>query len=160
MSKPIRMYVRGPKRDKPDKFYRFFWSMYVRGFDYLEHCQMCLIGDRGSQIYANKAKFNLAYDMNESPSFDFLYIHGYSFKGYDHNLHAPVIHAPGESCQVQSAFDHVVEFENAKLVPIPEIPLGYANFPKSYTTCRNWCCALAFYRPKGLPALPAGILTK
>lgn len=154
MSKPIRMHVRGPKKGKPADHYQFFWSMYVRGFDYLEHCQACLVGDRGRQIYANKAQFNRPYTMNEALLFDYLYICGFSWKGYQHNLHAPVQHAPGESCIVQSSFDHVVEFENAKLLAIPDVPLGYANFTRDFTTCRNWRFGLHYYRPEGLPKLP------
>ena len=118
--------------------YRLLWVKAVVGFDANNHCARCLRGPilkSARELAAANVRKEFVMPKNARA----IYICGVSSKGYHFNLHAPCVpdEAAGPTIIPMTNGQRLI-IENAALLPINPLPLGFAGRGPEFTTCRNW----------------------
>lgn len=140
----VRLIISGNKRLVP-KTYRFLWAKYVNGFNDNAHCANCLRGKRTEYLGVN-APTNIEFAMDESPNWDFIYLCGVTYAGYEFNLHLPVAYSFGDTASFTDHAGLTFTFHNAREVGIPPLPDGFMGYDRSFTTCRNFQFGWEYYK--------------
>ncbi|RRR66034.1 MAG: hypothetical protein EI684_21445 [Candidatus Viridilinea halotolerans] len=137
------------RRGEPPRVLRgfsYFWLKYISDFNPAIHCAGCLSGsyhDLGAPIIL-PARHIL--DAQRAPVF---YLCGVSETQWADNLHIPFVFAPGEEVVTSTYHGVAIHIANARRLAIPWIEDGWQDFPRSYTTCRNWQFGVAHFGYNG-----------
>ncbi len=138
---------------------------YVTAANDAHHCTNVLRGSYSKKLSKHNAALtsDLPVICDELPagSFAALYICGVAKKGYakkqnyPHNLHVPILPAPGQSSDF--AFEEWrFKIRNGLVLPIiseSELPEFYKGLPSEYTACRIFRWAVGWFRPDKLKSL-------
>jgi hypothetical protein len=139
--------VIGPS-DKLEGFIFGFWAKFVNGFNPMEHCQACLYGPRekriGLEMTTNK---EIALKERQVATNPYFYICGVTSR-WRNNFHLAMEWAKGEEARGVTFNGFEISVTDAREIPIPPLPDGFAGLPKSFTTCRNFQFAVDRF---GLP---------
>jgi|GEM_PF-421078 len=122
--------------------FTYLWLKYVSGFNPAVHCAGGLLGtyhEFGSPVVL-PARHIL--DATRAPVF---YLCGVSESQWADNLHIPFVYAPGEEVVAATYHSVAIHIANARRLDIPWIEDGWNDFPRSYTTCRNWQFGVAHF---------------
>lgn len=134
----------------PAGAWRQLWLKYVTGFDPSCHCQKCLMGAAEGALYRRLqpgVPMPLASPRVGS-SYDALYLCGvHASWNWGKNLHLVAIPDPHATAAVTAGDGDEFRIYGARLIPIPDLPLGFAGKGKEFTTCRNWRFGMAYYGP-------------
>ena len=133
-----------PHDDDPPRHlagFAFFWLRYVRAFLPQFHCARCLVGPYELAMSSTMALPSRVVLDHREP---FAYLCGVATpRTWSHNLHLPMIYAPGERIEAETYDGVRITVNHAREVAIPWVEDGWQGFPLSYTTCRNWQFGLA-----------------
>lgn len=140
----VRLLISGERKLVPDT-YRYLWAKYVRGFNENYHCANCLRG-KYTDYLGIHAPTNVELSMDESKSWDYIYLCGVSRAGYLTNLHLPVRYAFGGTASVTDHAGLTFTFFNAEPVAIPALPEDFMGYDRSFTTCRNFQFGWEYYK--------------
>ena len=114
--------------------FRWFWIMYVTGFNQHYHCQACLKGKKSSRLRYNQSAVSLpmrwSFDLDEFPS-PFIYICGVT-SHYSKNFHLALTQNPDTTYQFEDTRLSILVTNSIRL-PITPVDV---DLPKSYTSCR------------------------
>ena len=123
--------------------YSYLWVKYVTGFDGRYHCANSLRGTYhwplGVPIFTPSR-----HTLNAHP-FRYVYLCGVAQTRWADNLHIPMEHAPGETIDDVTYNGVPIHIQNARRLEIPWIEDGWRDFPRSYTTCRNWQFGVRYF---------------
>ena len=142
--KHIELIISGD-RHSVAKHYKYLWGKYVTGFNGAEHCAKCLKGKWTNHL-GLYPKLDTPLIFNECDGWDYLYVCGVDKRGYNYNLHAPLRFLENSVVEITAYSGVKFKFINAELLEIPELPDGFLNYDKSYTTCRNFRFGFFKYR--------------
>ena len=145
MNEPLPT-VRLKHNFEPDKF-MWLWIKYVTGVNDEKHCTNCLRGKYGKILSKHNAQLTSTpvFTLDEQPldAFSAIYIcgvikRGYPRSNYEHNLHAVIKPAAGETDKFE--FENwQLQVTNGVFEPIPseaDLPKRYRSLPPQFTTCR------------------------
>ena len=125
------------------RLFRHFWCTAVVRFDYRRHCKPCLLGP---SLPAPGLGVT-SYDVPSSAVC--LYFCGvadwWQSGTWADNFHAPLVHAPGERVDLPMFGSGTFVADDARLLPIPELPDGWRGLSKAYTRCRCFRWAVATF---------------
>ena len=127
--------------------FKYFWLKYISGFHAAVHCAGSLLGtyhEFGAPVVL-PARHIL--DPQRAPVF---YLCGVSETQWADNLHVPFVYAPGEEVVTSTYHGVSIHIANARRLEIPWVEDGWNDFPRSYTTCRNWQFGVAHFGYDGL----------
>jgi hypothetical protein len=129
------------------------WAFYVRGFNSNSHCQKAFRGQLSRLIKTRTTLVNRPFLLSETRCFNSLYICGVASGRIsarcNRNMHLALEFKPGEGLIYNTYNGFQLHIENAILLPIPELPRGWANLPDSFTRCCNFrFCVHRFGHPK------------
>lgn len=143
MKNPIRI-----EHNFDPKAFMWLWAKYVRQVNDAQHCTHVLRGPYSKKLSAHndrlRAEGTLLFDEAPLDSFKAIYICGVARKGYsrkenyEHNVHLPILPAPGETTS-WSFENWTVRIYNGRVLTIPtqaELPPQYSGLPDEFTTCR------------------------
>ena len=150
-TRPILSFTGSPGQKAVWGFTKYFWLKYVRGFNPAEHCAKSLLGKHSRKVWFQMS-LNSMTILDELPpgGYDFIYLCGVSENFiWQNNLHLPVRPVPGAKAVLQAYTGMRCVIQNAEIVEIPQIPLGFAGFSREFTTCRNWQFGVNNYSIKG-----------
>ncbi len=123
--------------------FSYLWTKYITGFDARYHCATSLKGkyhwELGVPIFAPSSH---VLDMHP---YQYIYLCGVAETRWADNLHIPMQHAPGETITDTTYTGLPIVIQNARRLDIPWVDDGWNDFPRSYTTCRNWQFGIAYY---------------
>ena len=116
--------------------FSYLWVKYVTGFDGRYHCANGLRGTYhwplGVPIFTPSS-----HTLN-ADKYRYIYLCGVAQTRWADNLHLPMEHALGETISDVTYNGVPIFIQNARRLDIPWIEDGWRDFPRSYTTCRNW----------------------
>ena len=135
----------------------WLWMKYVTGANDSHHCTNVLRGPYSKKLSKHNPDVapgvTVVCDEQPAGSFSALYVCGVAQQGYRqkqnylHNLHLPILPAPGETSEF--AFeDWRFTIRNGAVLPIPseaELPERYRSLPPEYTTCRIFRWAVGYF---------------
>ena len=130
------------------------WAMYVRGFNPAQHCQKALRGRLSGLIKTRMTPLNVHLLLDEVHSFNSIYLCGVACGRVDarklNNLHVPLERLTGEMFQFKTFNGYIITVENARRLPIPELPPGWNGLPDAFTRCCNFrfCVSRFGYTPQ------------
>lgn len=137
----------------------WLWMKYVTGANDSHHCTNVLRGRYSKKLSRHNPNLVLEVPVicDELPAgtFSAVYVCGVAKRGYakkqnyPHNLHLPILPAPGRTSDF--AFEQWrFVIRNGVVLPIPteaELPERYRTLPKEYTTCRIFRWAVGRFQP-------------
>ncbi|NTU85008.1 MAG: hypothetical protein HGA45_37535 [Chloroflexales bacterium] len=137
-----------PRQSLPG--FPYFWIKYVTGFDARHHCAQCLTGWFHKGIWST-VKIPSVHVLNQPKEpWRYAYLCGVADTHWADNLHVPLVPAPGEAVEAVTFNGVRVHVTNARRLEIPWIEEGWNDFPRSYTTCRNFQFAVAQFGYDGV----------
>ena len=117
--------------------YSYFWMKFVTGFDPTQHCARCLRGGYVAGV-SKDMELNTPLDL-VLPRTSVGYICGVARgRNYARNLHLPFVREAGNVERMDMLDGQELVLSNARRLPIPGLPDGWADLPKAFTTCRNF----------------------
>ncbi|KPV50002.1 hypothetical protein SE17_29475 [Kouleothrix aurantiaca] len=123
--------------------YTWFWAKYVTGFDPRYHCATGLKGkyhwEQGVPVFTPSS-----HVMDKAP-YQYIYLCGVAETRWADNLHIAMEHVPGESITDTTYTGIPIVIQNARRLHIPWVEDNWNDFPRSYTTCRNWQFGIRYY---------------
>ena len=123
--------------------FSYLWIKYITGFDARYHCATSLKGkyhwELGVPIFAPSSH------ILDTHPYQYIYLCGVAETRWADNLHIPMHHAPGETITDTTYTGVPIIIQNARRLDIPWVDDGWNDFPRSYTTCRNWQFGIAYY---------------
>ena len=126
--------------------YPYLWVKNVVGFDARFHCAKCLRGQFLKQSNDWVPPPNVRTEYELGPKARAIYICGVSRRGYEFNLHAPCVPAPGApQISIPMTDGQWLLLENAAVEPIPLLPEGFKGLQKAYWSCRNFQFGVAVF---------------
>jgi hypothetical protein len=123
--------------------FRFLWLRHVTGFNHAKHCAACFRGWRDERVTPRlELGRSLVVDPKHAPA---SYLCGVSVAGLANNLHVAFRAKPGGRIELPAYGDQRVILTDAEALPIPALPEGYRDLPRSFTTCRNYQFGVAHF---------------
>lgn len=153
--------------------WRHLWLKFVNGFDPAHHCQRGLWGWTMPSLQ-NKLQPGTPVGLGPggpgtvrpygkpgpwtSTRYDALYLCGvHESWDWSKNLHLVAIPDPGAVAELRASTGTLFRIAGARLVTIPDLPLGFDGRTAAFTTCRNWRFGVAYYglgpRPRAFDPL-------
>ena len=133
--------------------WKFLWLKYVTGFRPAVHCARCLEGSYSTYL-GLQVPHGQPIMLNERSSWDTLYLCGVAKRGgWAANLHLAAVYEEGAEAEVTASTGSRFVIRNARALPIPALPQGFAGKSMSFTTCRNWQFGVSRFG-LALPATP------
>lgn len=125
--------------------FRFLWASYVAGFRADRHCQACFLGRRVKEFGAGTK----AMSFDAMDRYPYLYICGVaagprSFRK-DRNLHLPLAYEEGAAVERVTWTGFRLVVENARELPIPELPDGWGGLGPEFTRCKNFRFGVGYF---------------
>lgn len=141
----------------PRKFV-FLWMKYVVGANDQQHCTNSLRGKYSRKLSKHNKDFRsgvpVVCDEQPAGAFVALYVCGVASAGYSkklnylHNLHLPILPAPGRVHDFAFEDWHVTII-NGIALPVPaeeDLPSRYRALPPQFTTCRIFRWAVVHFQ--------------
>ena len=128
------------------------WAMYVRGFNYRQHCQKSFRGRLSQFVRTTETALYTPFTFNEVVHFDSLYLCGVAGGPVSarklNNLHLALEPSQGATFVHETYNGYLIHVGNAVKLPIPELPDGWNGLPQAYTRCCNFrFCVYRFGYP-------------
>ena len=135
--------------------FRYFWAYYIDGYNPEQHCQPGLRGRLLEEMSTKTAEVGRVVRADRMDRYPYLYICGVGSGPKkllrEKNLHFPLEYAEGEVAEITTYNGYRVRAENARQLPIPELPDGRQGLEEEHTRCKNFRFAVSrFGYPPGL----------
>jgi hypothetical protein len=124
-----------PSRPLPG--FPYFWLKYITGFDARHHCAQCFVGPYHKGIWST-VRVPSVHVLTQAKGWTYAYLCGVAETAWADNLHVPLESAPGQEVELFTYNGIRIHVTNARRLEIPWIADGWNDFPRSYTTCRNF----------------------
>jgi hypothetical protein len=125
------------------------WCMYVRGFNFREHCQKAFRGRLSRYVTTRGTRVSVPFTFDEEYKYDSLYICGVArgpvSQRSTNNLHLALEPRLGSRFTHYTYNGYLLSIRNAAKLPIPELPERWQGLSAAYTRCCNFrFCAYRF----------------
>jgi len=120
-----------------------FWLRYVHGFSPHFHCQRSLRGVNDPR-FRKGMNIGRSFELKSPDTYQYIYLCGVTARKYP-GLHLALL--PERNATAQDVTYNGIEISvtGARKLDIPNLPDGFADMSRAYTTCRNWQFGIEYY---------------
>jgi hypothetical protein len=129
--------------------FRFFWAFYVSGYKPELHCQRCFRGSGVREFTTRTATSGSTVVFDRMDRYPYVYVCGVGAGPKRElrlkNCHFPLEYCEGAVAEATTYNGYVFVAQNAKGVPIPELPSAWNGLDDEHTRCKNFRFAVAAF---------------
>lgn len=129
--------------------FRFMWAFYVNGYDPESHCQQCFKGSRVDEFSTGTAVSGRPFELNRMDRYPFVYVCGVGVgpkaELHSQNLHFPLKYSEGAVAEASTYNGYTFRAQNAVILPIPDLPLGWHGKPEEHSRCKNFQFVVEYF---------------